>query len=448
MPHRILVTAFVLFCFASPGFCDEKSPESASDKKAKPAAKKDNAKRDNAKKDNAKKADGEQAADKEANEKEPAALKISGVFQSLNEVQILADTEQISSLEIKRIVKHGGKVSQGQNVVSFDAEDIDKQIKEAEIKLRLAKLTMGDDEFAYQQFLKNQALDKQSAERARKNAQQNYDNFVQIDRDRQILAAEFNVKSSQASLDNATEELEQLEQMYKEDDLTEESEEIVLKRAKQSVEFAQYRLDGTKASSKRSLEQTIPNATAQQEATLAKAQLTHEQAIRDLSSARQRREIEMGQKRDKFKEQQEKLAELKQERKKISLAAPIEGIALLGALNRGRLGDKPSTLEIGSKVTPSTVIATIVNPRRLQIRVSLEQKDLSKVKVGAKCKVTCKAFPDFETTGTVKSVSSVAYAGTKHDCVVNFKQAKHQPGTLPTMSCDLEFASKESDKDE
>ena len=121
---------------------------------------------------------------------------------------------------------------------------LDKQIKEAEIELRLAQLKLDDDEYAHEQFLETQKLDRAAAELARKKAQQDYDNFVQVDRERQIKSAAYNLKSSQSTLENAKEELEQLEQMYKEDDLTEESEEIVLKRAKQSVEFAEYRLEG------------------------------------------------------------------------------------------------------------------------------------------------------------------------------------------------------------
>ena len=150
-------------------------------------------------------------------------VKISGVFEAINSLEISPDTEHITSLEIKRIVPHGTKIGAGKNVVLFETEEIDKQIKEAGTELRLAKLTLEDDEYAYTQFLETQKLDKEAAELARKRAQQDYDNFVQVDRDRQIKTAEFNLKSSQSSLDNAKEELEQLEQMYKEDELTEES---------------------------------------------------------------------------------------------------------------------------------------------------------------------------------------------------------------------------------
>jgi HlyD family secretion protein len=373
----------------------------------------------------------------------PKETKIIGVIEAAGAEEISADTEQTESLKIKRLVAHGTEVSKGQNVVWFETEEIDKKIKEAEIELRLSKLKLQDAEFGYQQFLMIQALDKAAAERTRKHAQQDYDNFVQIDRDRQKLSAEFSLKNSHASLENAMEELEQLEQMYKEDDLTEQSEEIVLKRAKRAVESAQFRLDGTEIQSERAVNQGIPRSVAQQDESLARAQLAYQTSMQGLDSARRQRDIELSRQRDKFKEQEEKLAELRQERKRAVLAASIDGIVLHGKLNRGKLSAKPSTLEAGSKVTPSQVVATVVNPKKLRIRVDLEEKYLAKVTVGTNLKVTLKGFPDFETVGTVKSVSTVPYAGTKYDCVVTFRKTKQQPVILPTMTCELEFESEE-----
>ena len=138
------------------------------------------------------------SSDAKAKEDKPKVTKLSGVFESLSASEIKADTEHLSGLEIKRVLPHGTKVTKGQNVVWFETEDIDKQIKSAEIDFRLSKLTLQEDNFGYQQFLKTQALDKAAAELSRKQAQQAFDNFVQVDRERQIKSAMQNLKSSQA----------------------------------------------------------------------------------------------------------------------------------------------------------------------------------------------------------------------------------------------------------
>ena len=174
-------------------------------------------------------ADGKaKAADEEA--KNANTVTVSGVFEAETGSEIRQDTQHLTSFVISKIVPHGTTVRKGQNVVWFESEELDRQIRTAEVELRLSRLTLDDDEFAFGQFLETQRLDREAAERGQRKAQQDHDNFVKVDRARQLKTAEFNLKSSTASLANAAEELKQLEQMYKEDDLTEESEEIVLKR--------------------------------------------------------------------------------------------------------------------------------------------------------------------------------------------------------------------------
>lgn len=372
-------------------------------------------------------------------------LTVSGVFESVNEVEVLVDATQTNSWKIKTLADHGASVTKGQNLVVFESDAIDESIQNSEIAFRLAKLALEDAEFDFDQFVETQKLDRVAAESDRKNARQAYDNFFQVDRERQVLTAEFTLKASESSLENAKEELDQLQQMYDEDDLTEESEEIVLKRAKQAVESAMFRFEAAKINSQRSIEQTIPKSEQTQERNLAKAEMDYQKSIRELKSSRQRREIEIQQKRDDLDKQAEKLDELRQERKQLVLRSPIDGIFLHGKLNRGRLADKPSQLARGSTVTAKQVIATVVNPNRLRIRATLDQAKLGKLSVGEECDVTCDAYPGFAACGTVKSVDAIGFANGKHDCVVQFKMPRQGPAILPTMTCQLQFAAAESD---
>jgi multidrug efflux pump subunit AcrA (membrane-fusion protein) len=227
--------------------------------------------------------------------------------------------------------------------------------------------------------------------------------------------------------------------MYKEDDLTEESEEIVLKRAKQSVESAEYRLAGTKIQTLRTMNQTIPQSDAQQDATLSRAKLSYQKLIRDIASARARREIEMSRKRVQFKEEAQKVQKMQEERKQIVLKAPHDGIVFHGKISRGKLNDKQSTLKSGSKVTNDQTIATIAAPGRLRVRIDLPEDKLQTVVAGAECRIWPRAFPNVAFNATVKSVSLVPYAGTKYDCVVTFRNRK-DTAILPSMTCDVEFA--------
>ncbi|MCP4507448.1 MAG: hypothetical protein GY826_13780, partial [Fuerstiella sp.] len=152
---------------------------------------------------------------------------------------------------------------------------------------------------------------------------------------------------------------------------------------RQSVESAEYRLEGTKIQTLRTVNQTIPQSDAQQDATLSRAKLSYQKQVRDIASARTRREIEMGQERDSLKEEEKKVLEMREERKQIVLKAGHDGIVFHGEVSRGRLNDKPSTLGPGSKITNDQTIATIAATGRLHVRIDLSEDKLLTVIAGA-----------------------------------------------------------------
>ncbi|MDB4807480.1 HlyD family secretion protein [bacterium] len=377
-----------------------------------------------------------------ASDSGPKATQLKGVIEAVVAEEIEADTEQITSYTIERLVPHGSTVKAGQNVVWFDSEPINEKMKAADIEMRLATITMEEDEFNHKQFLASQKLKRSAVERTWRAAQQGYTNFVKVDRERTIKTQENMLKGSLASLENTKEELEQLQQMYDADELTEESEEIVLKRAKRAVESAEFRHQSTIIAVDRAIKQGLPRTIAEQEATFTTAEHAHAKAVRDLGVESTRAQIEITKKRDAYKKAQTKLSELKAERKKVAIASKISGIVVHGKLTRGKLSDKPSLLTKGTTVTGSQVIATVLAPGKLQVRLDLAQSNLSVVTPGAKCTVTVPGVEGFKASGTVKSVSAIPYAGSRYDCVVSFSAGKNK--LTPTMACDVSFAAKEA----
>ena len=61
-----------------------------------------------------------------------------------------------------------------------------------------------------------------------------------------LKSLEYELKSAQFQLDYQQDELDQLEKMYEADDLTEDTEEVVLKRTRNQVDFAKFNLEQTK----------------------------------------------------------------------------------------------------------------------------------------------------------------------------------------------------------
>ncbi|KLU01627.1 Membrane-fusion protein [Rhodopirellula islandica] len=375
---------------------------------------------------------------KTTDDTDEVTVKVQGTFESTQSWELSHGLDQFGELEIKKILPHGTEVKEGQTVIWFDTESIDKKLSAAEIDIRLARIAADDEQFAHDQFVAAQKLDRQDAERARQAAKQAYDNYMQFDRDRKIKSAEFDIKMSQASLDNAAEELKQLQQMYDADDLTEESEEIVLKRAKQSVESAQFRLESTEIRSNRTLKQSIPAEEARTEATWERAQMAYEKTLRNLESAKKKRDLERRKAADALSEKETDFEELREQRKSIVIQAPGKGILLYGELNRGALNAKPSPIKVGSKVSTDQVIATVVQPNKMRIRLTLSEADLAGIQVGDSCVIKPAIAPKEEVKGSIDSIASVPFMGTKFDATVKIT-GKLPEAVKPTMTATVEL---------
>ena len=86
-------------------------------------------------------------------------------------------------------------------------------------------------------------MEKKELDRMEKYVRQDFERFNQIDLPYEKKAAAMTLKSYRDSLAYATEELNQLKKMYEADDLTEETEEIILQRTKNQVDRAKFLLE-------------------------------------------------------------------------------------------------------------------------------------------------------------------------------------------------------------
>lgn len=368
----------------------------------------------------------------------PDPITVPGVFTSSKQTEIQCDNEQLTSLELLRIIPHGTVVTKGQPLVWFQTDEWDKKVHEAEMALDLARLSLQGERFAFEQFMKTQELDRDAANRKREHAQRDHEYFLKTEYPRQLAQSEQSLKSSAFSLESTTEEYEQLSQMYKEDDLTEQSEEIVLRRARFAMESARFRHEGTQASIARSLEETMPRQKVSKVIALKRAMMDHEKVMHELNLAREKREIEMSKATEKFEEQERKFDELVAERTGVALEAPHNGIFVYGKLTRGKLGAKPVDYSEGTKVTAGQVIGTLVGTAKPSVHVQLPEKHVGDVRAGKQCTISSTTHSKLKLKGRVKSVSKLAFAAGKHDCVITLRSGVEM-GILPTTTCEVSF---------
>jgi len=263
-----------------------------------------------------------------------------------NAVLFLLKAESWSEFQIKTIAAHGGKVAKGDVLLAFETESIDKKIADSRNALEVSRLALAQAELDLKQLKetsphKLEALKRAAAETKEANAY-----FIETRRkaDEEKLAQL--LKRYRQQLENATEELRQLTKMYEADDLTEETEEIILTRQKNAVEAAEFALRMEILDQKRMLEVMLPREAVQLAEAERDAALHLAKAGQDIPRSIQIKELELEAMKTAFARDGETLKKLEADRADFEFKAPAEGWFYHGAIENGRwtLGELAKTL--------------------------------------------------------------------------------------------------------
>lgn len=354
-------------------------------------------------------------------------LDLSGTFESEHTAEVSLRPKVWSKLEVKSAIEHGTVVKKGDQLVELDLEDLGRAIASAEQALAVSKLSLEEAKVGLDAQRQSTPMAVKAAERNVKNANDDLQYFLAVDRDHSIKSAERSLKSSQFALEYATEELNQLRQMYKADDLTEETEEIILKRAERSVESAQFSLESAKLRTAKSLKTTIPRREVQLTESTKRESLNLAKTVTTLNAGLKKAEIGYEKQQIEYAQAAEHLDELRADLQMLSaIRSPIEGFVYFGRIQNGKWSGKgthEAELQPGGAVAAKKVFMTIVSTKIVRVRTSINEKDLFQVKMGVKGKGAATAFPDAKVPMKVSSVGRIPSAPGQFDCVIDLVDA-------------------------
>ena len=260
----------------------------------------------------------------------------NGVLESTRTHEVKTNFDTWTDLKIESVVAEGDVVAAGQELLKLDTESIDKAVAQAEFDAKNAEFDLETAQLEMQEVNATFDLDREVAERAWKNSQEDYDYYQNVRLPQQFDDLAYDEKSSGYFLEYSQDELDQLEQMYNEDELTEESEEIVLKRARRSVESSQRARDRSLLRVKRQREMDIPREKLQQSESLKRAETTFQRKMITLPIKKQKTEIALAQSEFAFANKQKHLKDIRSDQEKMTLTAPADGVFIIGRCVRGK----------------------------------------------------------------------------------------------------------------
>lgn len=366
-----------------------------------------------------------------------------GVFESNKVVEIKTNFKTWTDLKIKTVVEEGTAVSSRQDLVNFDTESIDKAVAEAEFATKTAEFALATAKLSKEEAKATFDLDMAIAEQAWSNAKEDYEYYRNVQLPQSLDDIKYSEKSAGYFLEYAKDEYDQLEQMYTEDELTEESEEIVLKRARRSVESSQRSKDRTMTRIKHQREVDIPRGETQKAQELERQNMSYQRSKITLPINKQKTEIALAQAEFAYKNKQEHLKELSYDQERMTITSPADGILYYGRSVRGKwvgaTGSAARRLEPNKKVTANSVIMTIVDINNMVIRANLDESKLSSLSAGLTGKAMVKSATNLRVPVTIKSLSNIPLDDGKFDCQIMVGELPGEAKVMPGMGCKLSF---------
>jgi HlyD family secretion protein len=307
-----------------------------------------------------------------------------------------------------------GPVQKGDVLLRLKSERIDDAIKAGERDLAISKAALATqtEDIARQQA--NSATSLARAEFDAKNAQTALERYETVEMPLRIEEGDHYLQGLRNWEADQVEELAQLEKMYKGDDLTEETEEIVLKRARRDLERTRRVLDFQTRRNKLMRDIDLPRdlESLRLEARRTAGDRDRVLAVTKLAQAQQKLELERT--TANVEKQERDLGRLKSDRELFELKSPAAGFAVPGAMLRGKWQNADgvrNALKKGGRFRPNDVIFTIVESEEGRIVASVPEASLAWIRPGARALAHATQSTSLEWQAQVASVASFSSSG-------------------------------------
>ena len=330
---------------------------------------------------------------------------------------IAIDPEGWADFTIESIVPHGTAVKKGDILVKFDRESYDRKLEDTKRAVQAQALSLASQELAFQKLEEETALKLAGSKRAQRVASEELAYFTATGRKTQEEEAVDNLESSKRRLEAAQEELKQLKMMYDADDLTEQTEEIILKRQEFTVKSAELDLKHAELFTKRTLDVLIPRKAEGLDTDSKTTSIDLEKAEKNLPRALESARLDLEAGRIAAARSKHDLADLEKDSVLLELKAPVDGTFYHGSLDEGRwtLGELAKVLVKGGKVPFIRPFASIVPTEPdLQLVAQVDEATARTLRKPLKGSLTAAGREDIALTATLEKVATLPAADGKY----------------------------------
>ncbi|MCE5266637.1 MAG: HlyD family efflux transporter periplasmic adaptor subunit [Planctomycetaceae bacterium] len=438
----VLALTAGMLCAAEPAA--KKKASATADKKAQPAADK---KADEKKPESAaKKAETPETPPPATVTLKRKPLRISfeleGVFEAESAHEVTVRPEEWNSLTVETAVAHGATVRKGDVLIKLETDKLDQAIADLRADLKITEVAARQVEEQLKAMEHSVPIELKASRRAARIAEEDERFFFAVAKPFELKAAAFQIKSAKQALEYEQEELRQLEKMYKADDITEETEEIVLRRARDTVDRAKFSLEVTQLMADHAVKYGLPRREDEVKEVAKRTALEAAKREVELPLAERRLRFEAEKLRMQRAEAEKRLHRLLADRAEMTVTAPADGIVYYGKLSRGKPADASAmadTLRPHGGIPANQVVMTVVEPRPMAIRATVPENQLHDLRPGLSATAIPTGYPDEELSAAVDTVSDIPMSPGNFDGRLTVELTKRTKLLRPGMTCKIKL---------
>jgi len=351
-------------------------------------------------------------------ERKPMKIEaeLDSVFVASVMEEVALRPEKWSQFKVLDAVEHGTHVKKGDVLIRFDDEKLEKELADQVHSQRLGELALMQEEEEFPRAKRLLKLSFEEAERRYERLKHDTEYYKTVDRPFAVQIANYRYQSAKEDLASQREELDQLLKMYEADELTEETEEIVLRRQRFEVETAELVMEIQTADRDYMLNVRLPRNDESYETALEEAELSFEQAKTSKEIGVTRLTYELEKLRDSRARSVERHAMLLSDKSLMVVRSPADGVVYYGKCVAGKWSQVSSLqakfLPHGS-ASANSVLMTIVKNGSLFAESKITEKDLPEFNTGLIATIVPAADKEIELPAKVSKVNTIPESGNK-----------------------------------
>lgn len=372
---------------------------------------------------------------------------INGYLEDVDAREMAFSLKEWDELKVLYSPTHGERYVKGEIILRLDIEKIRHEIRNLTHDLSMLDLN--------QEMLEVELELAENLLPIRKNEIDQLESYLDEDVDRfrttelpfKKKTSLMNVRRYEHLLAYSLEELNQLKKMYEADEMTEETEEIILKRAQNEVEQMRFYLEKAKNEFDKFNEIEAPR-------TLKEIMNSFETDHISFSAMRKRNLHEMKKKKlekQKMSEKRKLLALrkrfLEEDMKRMTMKSPLDGLLYWGSFDRGKWTGKKmleGKLRKGGTLKSGEPIITISPMTKVRARMDLPEELLHELKQDTKGKLEFNTMQSEFLSATVVEISTAPISAGFYDVEleITFPEGFSIPAT--GTACSFTFISYEN----